>query len=119
MEKEQKLIELGEKVWRFRRENGLTKKISSELQLEAARLCKSGITAYSIGKALGVPRNTISDWVHRHEKLSVFSEASIIDEKPEQTSFQVKVTSEVQGCHVEITGKDFSLLQKLLRRLEN
>jgi len=65
MEKEQKLIELGEKVWGFRRKNGLTKKISSELQLEAARLCKSGVTAYSIGKALGVPQNTISDWVHR------------------------------------------------------
>jgi|GEM_PF-2049586 len=62
--------ELGEKVWRLQRENGLTKKISSDLQLEDATLCESGITAYSIGKALGVPRNTTSDWFHRHEKLS-------------------------------------------------
>ena len=82
-------------------------------------LCKSGVTAYSIGKALGVPRNTISDWVHRHEKLSVFSEVAVVDENAVQTKFQVKVTSEVQGCQVEITGKDFSLLQRLLRRLES
>ncbi len=117
MEKEQKLIELGEKVWGFRRENGFSKKIPSVLQIEAAKLCHSGFTAYAIGKALGVPRNTIAEWAQREKPVSTFSEVPIVEEKSTESKFQIKVFTEIQGCHVEITGKDFPLLQRLLRKL--
>ena len=119
MEKEQKLIELGEKVWRFRKENGFSKKIPIVLQTEAAKLCQTGVTAYAIGKALGIPRNTISEWTQREKPVSTFSEVPIVEEKSTESKFQIKVFSEIQGCHVEITGKDFPLLQRLLRKLGN
>lgn len=119
MEKDKKLIELGEKVWRFRKEYGFSKKIPSDLQIEAAKLCHSGITAYALGKALGVPRNTVAEWVVRQDKATTFTEVPVVDEKSVQSKFEIKVFSEIHGCRVEITGKDFPLLQRLLRKLGN
>jgi hypothetical protein len=57
MNQNEKLTELGEKIWAYRKAHGFSKKVSSEIQIEAAKLCDEGPTAYVIGKVLGPPRN--------------------------------------------------------------
>lgn len=116
MNEQNQLIELGERVWRHRKEYGFTKKLPEEIQREAGALCKSGVTAYSIGKALGVPRNSVTEWMHRYaDNDSTFSELAIV-ESP-KTNFEVRLSATVQGCRVAITGGDYSLLQRLLRKM--
>lgn len=116
MKERDQLIQLGAKVWEYRKEFGFSKKLSEDIQREAAKLCKSGLTAYSIGKALGVPRNTISDWTNRFAaEEPIFSEVAVVDSN--KTNFEVRLSSIVEGCRVEITGTDYSVLQRLLRRM--
>jgi hypothetical protein len=120
MNDDSKLMELGTKVWEFRKQNGFSKELSAEIQNEAALLCRSGVTAYSIGKALGVPRNTITEWTKRFEssaRQDQFAELSIVDNaKPK---IEIKLSTTIQGCRVEFFGADFSLLQRLVRKMGN
>jgi len=119
MTKEENLYQLGAKVWNFRKENGFSKKLPEDLQIEAADLCKSGMSSYAIGKALGIPVNSVNDWVRRleKEKTTEFSELNLVEKaKP---NMAIKLSTTVQGCDVEISGTDYSLLQRLLRRLGN
>jgi hypothetical protein len=113
-----KLFELGEKVWSHRKKFGFTKKLSPELQAEAVEIFLSGSTAYEIGKVLGVPRNTIADWVKRQteHKTETFNEVQVTSNSIQ--NYQIKVSGKVHGCFVEIIGTDYSLLQRLLRKLE-
>jgi hypothetical protein len=117
MNEQEKLFQLGSRVWEYRKTNGFTKKLSAEIQKEASELCSSGITAYSIGKAIGVPRNTVSDWMHRfaQKKMTEFSELKVVEKQ--RQDFEIKLSTTIQGCKVEIVGHDYSLLQRLLRKM--
>ncbi len=117
MDLEIQLSEISSKVWSYRKTNGFTKKLSLELQTEIARLCQSGITSYALEKATGVQRNTIADWKTRlaDKDQSNFSELSVVENS--KPNFQVKLTGEVQGCHVEITGTDYNLLHRLFKKM--
>jgi hypothetical protein len=118
MKENDQLLALGTKAWEHRREFGLSKKLSEEIQREAATLCHSGVTAYAIGKALGVPRNTIADWARRFiEDRNSFCEVSVVDSA--QSNFEIRLSGTVQGCGVEIRGTDFSLLQRLLKKMSS
>ena len=120
MSDDEKLMELGSRVWEFRKQNGFSKKLPPEIQEEAAILCHSGVPAYSIGKAFGVPRNTISEWRRRFVdsvKQNQFSEVKIVDNpKP---AMEIKLSTTICDCRVEIFGSDFSLMQRLLRKMAN
>lgn len=119
MEIDSKLIEIGSKVWDYRKANGFSKKLSAEIQMEIARLCQSGITAYALEKATGIQRNTIMDWKNRfvENKKSDFIEVNIAQES--KPAFEVKLSGAVQGCRIEITGVDYSLLQRLLKKMSS
>ena len=119
MEEETKLIEIGSKVWAFRKANGFSKKLSIEIQQEIANLCATGITAYALERATGVQRNTIMDWKNRmavKDKVE-FVEVNVTPEP--KSTYEVKLLAQVQGCRVEISGVDYSLLQRLLRKLSH
>ena len=90
---------------------------TSEIQIEIARLCQSGISAYALEKATGVQRNTILAWKNRfaEKNKSQFSELSIVEEP--KSNYEVKLSGIVQGCRVEIIGTDYSLLQRLLKKM--
>ena len=115
MNQDEKLIDLSLKVIEFRKANGFQKKLSFELQSAIAELCNSGVTAYAIEKAIGIQRNTIKEWAHKYQPESKFSEVNIVNET--KANFEIKVSTAVQNCRVEITGSDYSLLQRLLRKL--
>lgn len=119
MDEETKLIEIGSRVWEFRKAHGFSKKLSDEIQADIAKLCVSGITAYALEKATGVQRNTIMDWKNRflEKAKSDFSEVNIVQEaKP---NYEVKLSANVQGCRVEVVGTDYSLLQRLIRKMSS
>lgn len=118
MEKQNdELISLGSEVWEYRKEFGFSKKLPESLQRKAVNLCRSGTTAYAVGKALGIPRNTISEWVHRYQtKDSSFSEVSLVDDK---SKFAITLSGKVQDCEIQITGTDYSLLQRLFKKLSH
>jgi len=61
MNDETKLIEIGSKVWEFRKAHGFSKKIPPEIQAEIVQLCQSGTTAYALEKATGIQRNVITN----------------------------------------------------------
>lgn len=116
MNHNEKLMELGEKIWTFRKTHGFTKKVSSEIQMEAAKLCDEGLTAYAIGKALGVPRNTITDWWNKYKSTSPqFSEVSVVENL--KTNFEIKLSTTVQNVKVELVGSDYAQLVRLVRKM--
>lgn len=116
MNNDEKLLKLGTKVLEYRKQFGFSKKLSTEIQSEVAILCQSGVTPYALEKAIGVQRNTITDWSRRYaENKNKFSEVNIVD--PVKPNYEVKLYATVQGCRVEIFGSDYSLLQRLLRKM--
>ena len=119
MENQKKLVEIGSKVWEFRKINGFSKKLSVEIQTEIAKLCLSGITAYALEKATGVQRNSIVDWKNKivQQEKSEFSEVKVVEEtKPR---YEVRLLATVHDCRVEIIGNDYSLLQRLIRKMSS
>ena len=101
MNQDEKLLELGEKIWSFRKANGFSKKVPEEIQIEAAKLCDEGLTAYSIGKVLGVPRNTIADWRDRYRRSNDnFSEVSVVENLKSQ--FEIKLSTTFQNVRIEL-----------------
>ncbi len=118
-------MDLAIQVFEFRKQNGFSKKLSDEIQNQAARICKSGVTAYAIGKAIGVPRNTIADWTKKlliqykdvDENTNPFSEVKIVSES--KPKLEIKLSALIKGCHVEIVGQDYALLQRLLKKISH
>ena len=91
MDDEKILIEIGSKVWEFRKANGFSKKLPPEIQIEIANLCSAGATAYALEKATGIQRTTITDWKNRFAEKgkSTFSEVNIVEES--KSTYEVKL----------------------------
>jgi hypothetical protein len=122
MGKDNQLIALGEKIWLHRKQHGFSKKLPPELRSEIVKIVNEGKTSYSVSRVLGISKNTIADWVKSQEPSAVptFNELQVVESSPSPSpkpGFEVKLTGEVQGCKVEITGNDFSLLQRLFQKL--
>ena len=121
MTENKKLVDLATKVFEYRKQNGFSKKLSEEIQNQVVELCNSGVTAYAIGKAIGIPRITIAEWTRKFliqsENQNSFSEVKIVEElKP---SLEIKLSTVIKGCRVEIVGSDYSRLQRLLKRINH
>jgi transposase-like protein len=116
MAQEDRLFELSQKAWEFRKQNGFSKGLPDEVRRGAVELSNAGIRVVEIAKAFGVTKSAIGDWKKKFktENSIGFKEATVVSERP---AFEIKLSGEVQGCRIEITGSDFSLLQRLLRKL--
>lgn len=117
------LMELAVQVFEFRKQNGFPKRLSDEIQNQAARLCQSGVTAYAIGKAINVPGVTITDWTrkllnqdkNKDINTNPFSEVKLISES--KPKLEIKLSAVIKGCRVDLIGDDYSLLQRLLKKI--
>ena len=115
MDHNERLYQLGVSAWEFRRQNGFSKALPEEIRVGVAELVTAGVSGVAIAKTLGVTKTTVGEWKKKYSKpCEEFREVAIVDERPK---FEVKLLAEVQGCRVEFTGSDFSLLQRLLRKL--
>ena len=119
MDHKEEICKLGAKAWEFRREAGFTKGLPKDIRIGATELFNAGVSGTALAKALGVTHKTISDWSKKYTKQEVggaagFTEVMVVDERP---ALEAKLIGHVQGVRVELTGSDFSLLQRLFRRL--
>lgn len=120
MNQSDQLYQLGMRAWEYRRQNGFSKALPKEIRIEAALLAEGGAVHSELAKTLGVTKATIVEWQKSYSKSPVeanragFSEVAVVEER---SAFEVKLSAKVQGCRVELTGSDFSLLQRLLRKL--
>jgi transposase-like protein len=112
------LCQLSVKVWEFRKEFGFSKSLPEEIRIAASELTSSGTSLVSVAKALGVSKGTVSDWKQKYFRKTAasFSEVRVVESKP---SYEIKLSAQVQSCRAEITGSDFSLLQRLIRKLSS
>ena len=120
MNQNDRLYQLGMKAWEFRKQAGFSKALPEEFRKEAAECVHSGLTQASVARSMGVSKATILEWSKKYAKADAslesgqFSEVQITEGRPR---FEVRLSTTVQGCKVELTGTDFSLLQRLLRKL--
>ncbi len=116
MNQRDQLYQLGLKAWEFRKEMGFTKALPEEIRNEAVELSRSGVAGATIAKALGVTKTSVFDWKKKYPKEEVadFSEVAVVEARP---TIEIKLASSVQGCRVEIVGSDYSLLQRLMRKI--
>ena len=112
------LYQLGLRAWEFRKQFGFSKALPEEIRTSAAEISRKGASLLSVAKALGVSKATVSDWKTRYAQASApgFSEVQVVESKPVH---EIKLSTQVQGCRVELTGSDFSLLQRLVRKISS
>lgn len=116
MAQNDRLYELAHIAWEFRKRNGFSKSLPDEVRRGAIELLDAGVSAMEIAKAFGITKTAVGDWQkkYRTEHTLGFKEVPVVSERP---AFEIRLTGQAQGCRVEVTGSDFSLLQRLLRRL--
>jgi transposase-like protein len=119
VDKNQEMYDLGARAWEHRRKLGFSKGLPEEIKMESARLVVGGLAASQVAKVLGVTTMTLLDWKRRYElnqktEIPSFCEVAVTDNK---AKYEVRLSAQVMGCLVELSGTDYSLLQRLLRKL--
>lgn len=119
MDKNQEMYDLGVRAWDHRRQQGFSKGLPEEIKMEAGRLVSQGFQLAQMAKVLGVTTTTVHDWKQRYllnkkAKEPSFNEVAVVEDK---SNFEIKLSAAVSGCRVELTGTDYALLQRMLRRL--
>jgi DNA-binding transcriptional ArsR family regulator len=120
MDQKDRLYELAMRAWEFRKQRGFLKALPEEIRREVYQAVGAGIPASAISKAIGVGQSTIAYWIEKYTKLeeeervNKFSEVKVVAEKD---AIEIRITTKVQGCRVELCGSDYSHLERLLRKL--
>ncbi len=123
MEQSDRIYQLGVRCLEIRKEVGFLKALPTEVRREAVAIVTEGAPLRAVAKTLGVSRNTLVDWVAKFKPSAKasdsdviigFNEVLVIDEKQ---NFEVKLSTTIQGVRVELIGRDYALLQRLLRKL--
>jgi transposase len=119
MEQNERIHKLGVRSLEIRKEIGFLKALPIEIRREAAAIVAGGVSVNIVAKTLGVNRHTMIEWAEKYcpveESPEVgFSEVRVVDEKQ---TFEVRLSATVQGCRIELTGQDYALLQRLLRKI--
>ena len=128
------LNNLSQNCWEFRRTNGYLKPLPTEFRHQAIELLESGTKSSHITKSIGVPLHALKDWKKSFENLKSknnlqevnLAEIKIVDElslssKVMQNSekIEIKLSTTISDCRVEILGMDFIKVQTLLRKLQS
>ena len=87
--------------------------------MEAGRLVSQGFQLAQMAKVLGVTTTTVHDWKQRYllskkTKEPLFNEVAVVDDK---SNFEIKLSAVIPGCRLELTGTDYALLQRMLRKI--
>ncbi len=119
MDKNQEMYDLGARAWGHRSKLGFSKGLLEEIKMESVRLVINGFAVSQVAKVLEVTSTTLQDWKRRYElnqqpEIASFSEVAVTDDK---TKYEIRLSAYLIGCRVELTGTDYSLLQRLLRKL--
>ena len=115
---------LAEKVWKWRKENGYLKSLPKEIRFECCEVIFSGAKQTDVAKAIGVSPKSVFNWFDKYksEKEITNQFIEIKDaEKNELSStnkYEVHLSMSAHGCQIEIRGSDFSVVNRLMKKLE-
>jgi hypothetical protein len=116
--------DLAEKVWNWRKENGYLKSLPKEIRNECCEVISSGEKQSDVAKAIGVSPKSVFNWYDKYksEKEITTQFIEIKDaEKNELSSinkYEVHLSMTAHGCKIEIRGSDFSIVNRLMKKLE-
>ena len=116
--------ELAEKVWKWRKENGYLKSLPKEIRHDCCEVIFSGEKQTDVAKAIGVSPKSVFLWFDKYksqkEITSQFIEIkdSAQIEQPTTNKYEVHLSMTAHGCKIEIKGSDFSVVNRLMKKLE-
>ncbi len=115
---------LAEKVWKWRKENGYLKSLPKEIRFQCCEVILSGAKQTDVAKAIGVSPKSVFLWYDKYksekEITSQFIEIKDIDKSEQQSTnkYEVHLSMSAHGCKIEIRGSDFSVVNRLMKKLE-
>jgi transposase-like protein len=116
--------DLAEKVWNWRKENGYLKSLPKEIRRDCCEVVSSGAKQSEVAKAIGVSPKSVFNWYDKYksekEITNQFVEIKDV-EKTEQSlinKYEVHLFMSAHGCKIEIRGSDFSVVNRLMKKLE-
>lgn len=115
---------LAEKVWKWRKENGYLKSLSKEIRNDCCEVIFLGAKQSDVAKAIGVSPKSVSNWYDKYkaekEITNKFIEIKDIDKSEQQSTnkYEVHLSMSAHGCKIEIRGCDFSVVNRLMKKLE-
>ena len=116
--------ELAEKVWKWRKENGYLKSLPKEIRLDCCEVIFAGEKQTDVAKAIGVSPKSVFLWFDKYksekEVTNQFIEIKESAENEHQTTnkYEVHLSMAAHGCNIEIRGSDFSVVNRLMKKLE-
>ncbi len=116
--------ELAEKVWKWRKENGYLKSLPKEIRRDCCEVIFGGEKQTDVAKAIGVSPKSVFLWFDKYksekEITSQFVEIkdSVQNEQAAINKYEVHLSMTAHGCKIEIKGSDFSVVNRLMKKLE-
>ena len=130
MTNSESIKKLAEKTWSWRQQNGYLKSLPKEIRAECCEIIFNGEKQTDVAKAIGVSPKSVFNWYDKYksekEFVNKFIELKKVDEVVLKTSiaanienrYKIHLSMQVHGCEIEITGSDFSIINRLIKRLE-
>lgn len=121
---------IAEKVWAWRQQNGYLKSLPKEIRSECCEVIFSGETQTDVAKAIGVSPKSVFLWYDKFKSEKEFSNQFIeLKKSDDQVTHSARLTSsenkykihlsmQAHGCDIEMTGCDFSTINRLMKKLE-
>ena len=115
--------ELAEKVWKWRKENGYLKSLPKEIRHDCCEVIFSGEKQTDVAKAIGVSPKSVFLWFDKYKSEKEITNQFIEIKDPVQSEqaiskYEVHLSMSAHGCKIEIKGKDFSVVNRLMKKLE-
>lgn len=115
---------LAEKVWKWRQANGYLKSLPKEIRHECCEVIFSGEKQTDVAKAVGVSPKSVFLWFDKYKSekeitnqfVEIKNSAHI--EQPTTNKYEVHLSMSAHGCKIEIKGSDFSVVNRLMKKLE-
>lgn len=115
---------LAEKVWKWRQANGYLKSLPKEIRHDCCEVIFAGEKQTDVAKAVGVSPKSVFLWFDKYKSekeitnqfIEIKNSSQI--EQPTTNKYEVHLSMTAQGCKIEIKGSDFSVVNRLMKKLE-
>lgn len=115
---------LAEKVWKWRQANGFLKSLPKEIRHECCEVIFSGEKQTDVAKAVGVSPKSVFLWFDKYKSEKEIKDQFIEIKNSSQmepvvtNKYEVHLSMSAHGCKIEIIGNDFSVVNRLMKKLE-
>ena len=122
--------QIAKRVWAWRQQNGYLKSLPKEIRFECCEVIFAGETQTNVAKAIGVSPKSLFTWYDKYKSEKEFSNKFVelkksddqVDDLAAKTSsenrYKIHLSMQAHGCEIEITGFDFSTINRLMKKLE-